>query len=544
MQFDVKSIFPYKEIRNAQSEALDFALDAFINQGKKFVIIEAGTGVGKSAVGVTLSRYMDTQPTHTPAGEEEPYKPGGYFLTTQKILQEQYVKDFAKPAGKMCSIKSSSNYTCSFSGRTNCGEGQRLLKVAEKGTPQWRHCVFNCTYKNAKDEFLASPESVTNFSYFLAETTYAGKLKPRNMLVIDEAHNVETELSKFIEVAVTERFAKTLKLQMPHITTQLQAIDWVKDVYAPKLRAHVKHIEKMLDKYTDLREKLQEFSKLAKQYDLLDKHACKIQRFLDVYDKDNWVFNMSPAEGRRGRRLEFKPIDVAPFADDMVFKHGKHVVMMSATILDRDAFCTLLGIPREKVAFISIPSPFPVEHRPIMTFSIGKMSAKAIDDTLPKLAEAVKAIMEQHKNEKGIIHCHTYKIANYLKRNIRSKRLLIHDSDNRETILDKHIKSKTPTVLLSPSMTEGIDLYDELGRFQIICKVPYPYLGDKLVKKRMHKWRWWYPLQTAKSIVQAVGRSVRSMDDHAVTYILDSDWDFFYGKNKVFFPQGFSDCLK
>ena len=71
MQFDVKSIFPYKEIRNAQSEALDFALDAFINQGKKFVIIEAGTGVGKSAVGVTLSRYMDTQPTHTPAGEEE-----------------------------------------------------------------------------------------------------------------------------------------------------------------------------------------------------------------------------------------------------------------------------------------------------------------------------------------------------------------------------------------------------------------------------------------------------------------------------------------
>jgi Rad3-related DNA helicase len=300
----------------------------------------------------------------------------------------------------------------------------------------------------------------------------------------------------------------------------------------------------MLDKYTDLREKLKEFAKLAKQYDLLDKHACKIQRFLDVYDKDNWVFNMTPADGRSGRRLEFKPIDVAPFADDMVFKHGKHVVMMSATILDRDAFCTLLGIPREHVAFISIPSPFPVEHRPIMAFPIGKMSAKAIDDTLPKLAEAVKTILEQHKNEKGIIHCHTYKIANYLKKNVRSKRLLIHNSENREAMLNRHIKSTTPTVLLSPSMTEGIDLYDELGRFQVICKVPYPYLGDKLVKKRMHKWRWWYPLQTAKSIVQAVGRSVRSMDDHAVTYILDSDWDFFYGKNKVFFPQGFSDCLK
>lgn len=541
MQFDIKTIFPYSNIRNAQEEAIEFALDAFTNQGKKYVIIEAGTGVGKSAIGVTLSRYIDL---NSKLSENDQYKPGGYFLTTQKILQDQYIKDFSKPTGSMCSIKSSSNYTCTFNGKTNCGEGQRLLKVTEKGTPQWRHCVFNCAYKNAKDEFLQSTESVTNFSYFLAETTYAGKLKPRNMLVIDEAHNVETELSKFIEVAVTERFAKVLKLSMPHINTQLQAVDWIRNIYHPKLLSHVKHVESMLEKYTGLREKLQEFSKLAKQYDLLDKHACKIKRFLDVYDKDNWVFNMAPADGRKGRRLEFKPIDVAPFADDLVFKNGKHIVMMSATILDKDAFCTLLGIPKEQVSFISIPSPFPVENRPILSFPIGKMSSKSIDETLPKLVEAVRAILDQHKGEKGIIHCHTYKIASYLKKHVRNKRLLIHTSDNREETLNKHIKSSNSTVLLSPSMTEGIDLHDDLGRFQIICKVPYPYLGDKLIKKRMNKWRWWYPLQTAKAIVQAVGRSVRSMDDHAVTYILDSDWDFFYSKNKLLFPKGFSDCLK
>ena len=60
----------------------------------------------------------------------------------------------------------------------------------------------------------------------------------------------------------------------------------------------------------------------------------------------------------------------------------------------------------------------------------------------------------------------------------------------------------------------------------------------------MNKWRWWYPLQTAKTIVQAVGRSVRSDEDHAVTYILDSDWSYFFSRNKEFFPKGFKDAIK
>ena len=93
-------------------------------------------------------------------------------------------------------------------------------------------------------------------------------------------------------------------------------------------------------------------------------------------------------------------------------------------------------------------------------------------------------------------------------------------------------------------MTEGVDLHGDNSRFQVICKVPYPYLGDKLIKKKMNKWRWWYPLQTAKTIVQAVGRSVRSDEDHAVTYILDSDWSYFFKRNKEFFPQGFKDAIK
>ena len=59
----------------------------------------------------------------------------------------------------------------------------------------------------------------------------------------------------------------------------------------------------------------------------------------------------------------------------------------------------------------------------------------------------------------------------------------------------------------------------------------------------MHKHKDWYGLQTAKSIVQSCGRSIRSKKDIAVTYILDSDWQRFYSRNKHIFPKEFGKLL-
>jgi Rad3-related DNA helicase len=60
----------------------------------------------------------------------------------------------------------------------------------------------------------------------------------------------------------------------------------------------------------------------------------------------------------------------------------------------------------------------------------------------------------------------------------------------------------------------------------------------------MHKWKWWYPLQTTKTILQSVGRSIRTEEDTAVTYILDSDFERFYNMNKNMFPEDFRRALK
>jgi ATP-dependent DNA helicase DinG len=543
MTFDITGCFPYSVPRPEQVKAIEFALDAFYNQGKRFVIIDAGTGIGKSGVGIAIARFMERNPIEK-VTEAESVSSGAWFLTTQKILQDQYVRDFGTPNGFMETIKSATNYQCKHK-NCSCAESRQLLKAEPEGTAFHRACKGpGCVYVQARQVWLDTSESVTNFPFFMTFGNYAGGVKTRKLLVVDEAHNVESELSKFIDVSVSETFAKyVLKMKMPEIRTQHQGMIWIKDTYFPKVSSHLAHVKVMMAKFKGLRDKIKQMRTLSRQLELLEGHFKKMQIFLDVYDKDNWVMNVLPASGKKGRRLEFKVIDVAPFSEDNLFRFGDRVLLMSATILNSEAFCEGLGISKDQVAVIEIPSPFPAENRPILYSPVGKMSRSEIDQTLPKMAKTIKMLLEHHKDEKGIIHTHTYRIANYLRDNIRDSRILIHDSANREHTLQQHHDSSRPTVLLSPSMTEGVDLKGDDGRFQIICKIPYPYLGDPLIKKRMNRWKWWYSLQTAKSIVQSSGRSVRSMDDHAVTYILDEDWRVFFGRNKHMFPATFREAL-
>lgn len=535
----ISRIFPYKEIRDQQQTAIEFIIDKF-SAGKNIVILEAGTGVGKSAIAYAVSEYMRA---FEMTGGDTPR--GGNFLTTQKILQQQYTRDFESLG--MNSIYSSTNYTCKFHKQNTCAESSRLLRTSSKGEKFWNTCVMNCPYRKSKTKFIEGNHGVTNFSYFLAETTYSGKIPKRRLLVIDEAHNAPGELSKFIEISVSSRFCEqVLKLKIPdvkEINTQKKAFDWITDVYYPKLVSMNKHIETMLEKYVGLKDKMQQFAKLAQRFEILDKYSCKVKRFIDVYSQENWVYNPVQSDDQSISKIEFKPIDVSHFANENLFAYGEKVLLMSATILDKEGFCEMMGIKRDEVSFLRLPSPFPPENKPIFFHPVGKMSSSHIGNTLPLMAKAVKQILDNHKNEKGIIHCHSFRIANYLKNNIRSNRLLIHNSSNRDEILKKHEKGRKPYVLLSPSMAEGVDLKDELSRFQVICKIPYPYLGDKLVKKKMNKWKWWYSLETAKKIVQSAGRSIRNHDDHAITYILDSDWSIFYNRNKGIFPPEFHECL-
>jgi Rad3-related DNA helicase len=527
--------FPHTAPRQQQTDAINFTLNEILNNNKKFVILELGTGCGKSAVGVTIANTLYDQQ------KLKSYESGAYILTTQKILQQQYVSDFKNKG--LSEIKSASNYTCKRMKQNSCAQIRRsFIEGNNVSKNKLLQCRNDCSYKSKKNRFLQSKLGITNFSYFLAETQYVGELKERNVLIIDEAHNTEDQLSRFLDISISENFCSgILQINLPATLNQQSFYEFIRGLYFKKLKLYLDDYRKKIEELK-LVSDVKGISKLIKQFEALDKHKCKISRFIVTYNSDNWVLDVS-FDKNNMRRLSFKSIDISQFSEELLFSRAKHIILMSATIIDKDIFCESLGIDKSNVAFLSIPSPFPIENRPVLYHSVGSLNRENLDKNLPDLVKVVQQILDIHKGQKGIIHCHTYKIARFIKSQSNNKRLILHNSETRDKEIERYIRSKSDVVLLSPSSTEGLDLYGDRSRFQIICKLAYPYLGDKLVRLRKKRRDRWYEYETTKILIQSIGRSIRSKDDNAITYILDGSFGWFYRKNLDIFPSDFAEML-
>jgi Rad3-related DNA helicase len=282
-----------------------------------------------------------------------------------------------------------------------------------------------------------------------------------------------------------------------------------------------------------------------------------IKAFYDEYVKnpDNWIAQVelrwSEKNGKKtvsNKYLVYKTVDISGYANGLLYNNADIVVVMSATILNGPAFAASVGIPASQTIFISKTSPFPPENRMVYMMGCGNMAMATRDDTLPKMVQAIEEILDDHEGHKGIIHTHTYGNAEYIKQNINpkyAKRLLFHDPKDRDLVLNEHCeRTGEDTVLISPSMAEGVDLRDDLSRFQVIMKVPYPFLGDPLIKRKMDINATWYPYQTTKILCQMLGRSIRNEFDNANTYILDSGFNDFYKRNRKLFPEWFAESYR
>jgi Rad3-related DNA helicase len=164
----------------------------------------------------------------------------------------------------------------------------------------------------------------------------------------------------------------------------------------------------------------------------------------------------------------------------------------------------------------------------------------------PKIKTYVSRILEKHKNERGIIHTQSYDLANYLYDELKDDRLFIPKGIGRETEIERFLNDDefSNGVLLSPSLTEGIDLNGDLGRFCVVCKAPFASLGDPFVKRRSEIDPQWYQIETLRKLIQSCGRVTRSETDTSVTYILDPAVAYLLKRNVQYVPNWFYDAIK
>lgn len=528
----IDKFFPFKKIRDCQKEILDKIIENWDNHSD--FIIEAPTGIGKSAIAVALCRMFEDQKA--------------WILTTQKLLQSQYVNDFGDLG--LTEIKSKENYCCKRD-NCNCLEGRAIATSLAKLTnykgnsAKFYSCLKDCNYIEAKVKFLNSPISITNYSYFLNAVKYTEDIETRGLMICDECHSVEKNIMDFIEIEFSEGFATNVlhidKNMLPKDEENFMA--FLSLTYKTRLAGIIAELKAKMTDCAD-RERLS----ISKLYTKYDRHMCKLNRFLEAYalGPKNWIFEIGEEKKFKEHNIlyTFKPLFINMFANDNLFIKANKRIYFSATVISKKNFCNSLGLDEEKTFFMSVGSPFKVENRPIRYTPIAKMSYGNVDGALSKIVDEVDRIVGKFPNEKGIIHTNNYKIAKYIKENTEfCDRMLIHNSENRADVLNEHMESKESTILLSPSMAEGVDLRDDFSRFQIVCKIPFPFLGDKRISMRKDVDEGWYFTEAIKILCQAVGRSIRNEEDFADTYILDASFEFLYRRNKSLFPKWFKEAV-
>lgn len=523
------SEFPFKEIRPKQKAILE----SINSTDKKYIIIEAETGVGKSAIATTLCRSYNK----------------GFIITSTKQLQKQYVDDFGTKS--LTSIKGKANYKCFHNPNLNCESG--LCNIDKKIYAECRRERL-CEYYNIRDRACASNIFLTSYQYFLRAIDCAEWIMPRNVLVFDECHLFEDQVVQWAQINLSKEYLNekyeifvnagleecVVLADEPNETGWTKRNqEWVMSILKLIEARRIDKFEEVklllgdtfgelkdMDALTD--EQLDMISGEHKEYYELDKFYRKLKVFLKS-DINKWLID--PIKGG----LVLTPLDITDIFKNMINNMAvDKIVFMSATILDINGFINVLGLQKEDVHVIRANSDFDPNKSPIVFQPTCKMNYQALQDkeNLEKIKNKIIEILANHPNEKGIIHTGNQLISKYIMDNIFDERLLIRlDDITNMDIIRQHQNSKNSTVLVSSSLSEGVDLRGDLSRFQIIVKLPFLSLGDQRIKIKSQQGDW-YLCQMFRKFVQQCGRSTRDSEDYSITYVLDSTFKYWYGKTK------------
>jgi Rad3-related DNA helicase len=409
--------------------------------------------------------------------------------------------------------------------------------------------LCGCPYVRAKQTALNAPIFCTNTAYFATlRHWHAEQLRRRRLLIIDEAHNLESQLVGVF----TARFSHDE--MRAWFGGPLPRLALAED-YRPVLAGHVARLEMILAEVGRRLEALRpqlpddiglempptrDEQDLLEQRDLLESALARVTFFLEAEDRE-WIVRYPE---QAGAELALVPLTVAAMARELFAECADVTVLSSAFLGQRTVLAEYFGLEERDVRVFATGSPFSLEQRPILYRPVGALSQATRARLEPALFAEVAAILAAHPRDKGLVHVASYEAGRRLVHDLGMRapreagRLLWIDSaSGKAGALDFHRASTRPTVLVSPSLREGVDLPDDFLRFQILTKLPYPDLGDPWTAARRARDPRWYAVETAKALIQAYGRSCRHREDQGVTYVLDAQFARFLQRYRVLLPE-------
>lgn len=563
------------EFREHQLETICKIIERVLDEkGIRNQIIEAPTGSGKSIICIisagVLSEYYDKR---------------SYILASDLYLWQQYADFIQNNNLNFGCLKGlSGNYLCAKNKEDLRNAECRVARIKYKmlfddnnakliGFP----CASTCEYIQSRKK--ATNANVTLLTYHLYQyhLDRTGVFLPRDVIFCDECHNipeiVQSNCTPCIQESDFKYYLKiwdwakkdSTDLNLFSETRTYELIDKYpkREDFENKLKSYYKEMikdnpkEKDWELVSDYLEDLTLVEKVCltiqdiievsyknSKFDIHDLQIFKeINIIMDIIGKlENFVwptaelilkegnldyFVKNINEDENGKTISFSCVKEDYIVWKYLLRHAKNRVFLSATVGLKEAFDDNIGIKyseQKKSIMEKIPSTFDFSKSPIYISEKYKMSYIEKDESFPKLKEMVYKILQNHSSLKGMIQTGSYENAKKLWQdapsNIKSRLLLYDNSKEKEQLIKKH-KESFNTVLIGPSLNEGIDLPGDLCRFIIIFKVPYPQLQDKLVQAKMKVFPSWYKSKTSNCIIQGIGRGNRYKEDWCITYIID-----------------------
>lgn len=482
----------------------------------KLALIEAPTGIGKSPLALAYAGLTNAGLTAV--------------LTATISLQEQYAADF--PDVVIC--KGRGNFPCEDNGLT-AAEGTCTVRKGATCTSE---------YYEMRAKVKAANQIVANYSIYLNELFYTQSLfghqdlRP-DLLVCDEAHRLLDQLTSFETRTLDMELAeKLLGRGHPNLYTLEDGKTWCWEF-----------TDKIADKAEDA---VIQQDKKARQWIKLKR---QVEGILSA--PDDLILLKS------GRVLEVSPLWPKKAAKTLI-RSAHNVILMSATLFGGHLLADLLGLGDARSGgtedgaspgynYYTVPSPFPADRWPVHYRPIAALSKSAPPSAWDAMAEEIHRYVHEYHQTKGVIHVASGRQVEQLSRRVRDcvscrDRLVRPQSGvPRADTIDSYRRGPPGTWLIHYSVGEGEDFRDDLCRIQLIAKVPYPDLGDRLTKLRSDEpglGKKMYAAMTLNKLAQTAGRIMRHQKDYGETIILDANFKRLWTWNGQLAPSWFGPLLR
>ena len=539
---EVLTIFKYFGFtpRKFQVETVIKILDTFFNKRKKYVCLSAPTGSGKSLIGMVVAEYISRKYATNENVSE--------ILIHTKTLQNQYENTFGD---KLLNIKGAANYPC---GLIQSTADDCIIKVQSKSEKIPSKCLM-CPYRLNRLKVNESKHVVTNYTYYFISKLCTRFLKPRIITIFDESHLINDLYCGHVSVNVSNKILKAVHktlLSLKEDESASRIAEFIMEriplLNEENYNTIIREVQNELDVITAnvLRSKAMDYygkkdTDMYKKYNQAANRISNINfRIADYLERSfESVTDIVP-----GDSVKIQPIFIHDSFNKLI-NTSKFNMFMSAT--NNPEFLSLtLNIPKDEIEFIIVPTTFDKENKKVYFINHNSYNYSNMNnvDFLKDVYNIILDIITDtsHCKQKGVILTPNFKINEYLSSTLEdtlSYRKMIKvftqkEGETLDNVLQNFMCYNKPSVLLSPSIWEGVSLDGDTSEYQIMVKAPYGFLGDKRVKYIFDNYKTVYSIQTLFKIIQGMGRSTRSINDKSVTYCLDAQlYNIFMSPDNV-----------